>query len=63
MQAANANVKFADPKERGYTLLDVSPERMTADLVAMETVFERGCKRRVLKSFVIEAGKPGVTPG
>jgi alkaline phosphatase D len=57
----NPNVLLASGAARGYLRLDVSPGALRADLVAMETVREqRDSPARVLASFAIEAGRPGL---
>jgi alkaline phosphatase D len=48
--------------ERGYLRLDVTRERLTADLIAMETVKKPESARRTLGSYVVEAGRPMPVP-
>jgi len=55
----NPNMLFADSQRRGYVRLDLTPERLRADLVAMDSVAERDAGRSVQASFVVEGGKPG----
>lgn len=55
----NPNVLFASSERRGYVLLDLQPERLKADLVAMETVARPDAGKFVQTSFVVENGKPG----
>lgn len=59
----NPNLLFADTLHRGYLRLDLTPERLRADLVAMDSVTQRDAGRSVLASFVVENGKPGAVPG
>ena len=56
----NPNVLLATGISRGYVRLDVSPQALRADLVAMETVRQRDSAARVLASFAIESGRPGL---
>jgi len=59
MTAANANLVYGSSQHRGYVRLAVAPERLTADLVAMENVDRADAPRRVERSFVVEDGRPG----
>ena len=56
----NPNVLLATGASRGYLRLDVSPQALRADWVAMQTVRQRDSAARVLASFAIEAGRPGL---
>lgn len=62
VRANNAGVLFANTERRGYVLLDIQPERLQADLIAMESVTDRAAGRFVQASFVVESGKPGPVP-
>jgi alkaline phosphatase D len=55
----NPNLLFANSEHRGYLRLDVTPQRLRADLVAMDTVITQDAGRSVLASFEVEAGRPG----
>lgn len=55
----NPNLLFADTQRRGYLRLDLTPERMRADLVAMDSVSRRDAGRSVQATFVVENGRPG----
>ena len=55
----NPNVKFANSERRGYLRLDLTRERMHAELVSMESVTQRDAARFVQASFVVEDGKAG----
>jgi len=61
-QAGNPNVLFATSEHRGYLRLDISRDRVQADLVAMHSVKEPRSDGSVLRSFVIEADRPGPAP-
>jgi alkaline phosphatase D len=58
-RALNPNLLIATGQYRGYLRLDVSRERLQADLIAMDTVKKATAGARTLRSFVIEAGRPG----
>lgn len=57
----NPHVRFANSERRGYLRLDITNERLQADLVAMSSVTERDAARFVQASFAVESGRPGVT--
>jgi alkaline phosphatase D len=58
----NPNLLFGDTRHRGYLRLDLTPERVRADLVAMDSVIQRDAGRSILASFVVENGKAGAIP-
>lgn len=58
----NPNLLVATSTHHGYLRLEISPQRLRADLVAVESVTERTAARRVLSSYVLEAGRPIPTP-
>ena len=55
----NPNLLYADSQRRGYLRFDLTPERLRADLVAMDSVAQRDAGRSVQASFVVENGRPG----
>jgi alkaline phosphatase D len=55
----NPHVLFADTRYRGYVRVDVTPQRLQADLRGLDTVKTRESKCTTLASFVVEDGKPG----
>ncbi len=55
----NPHVKFADSRHRGYTRLELTPEKLQVDLRAMESVGQRDANCSTLASFVVENGRPG----
>ncbi len=59
-RAENPNLIFANSERRGYLLLDLSRERLRADLVAMNSVSDRGAGRFTLASMVVENGQAGI---
>jgi alkaline phosphatase D len=62
-RAENPNLLFASSERRGYLRLDLTPQRLQADLVAMQSVADRNAGQFVQASFVVAAGKPGPISG
>jgi alkaline phosphatase D len=58
-QKDNPNLLFANSEHRGYLRLDITPARLQADLVALRSEKDPKSDARTLRSFVVEAGKPG----
>jgi alkaline phosphatase D len=54
----NPNILLATSEHRGYTRLDITRQRLQADFMAMESVRTPQSARKVLKSFVVESGRP-----
>ncbi|MGH8178079.1 MAG: alkaline phosphatase D family protein [Steroidobacter sp.] len=57
-RANNPNLLFANSERRGYLRLDVTRERLQADMIAVESVTNRDAGRFVQASFVVEDGRP-----
>jgi alkaline phosphatase D len=55
----NPHVRFADGTRRGYVRVEVTPQRLRADLRAMRTVAQPRAECDTLASFVVEDGRPG----
>lgn len=55
----NSHVKLADGRFRGYTRMELTPNRIVTDLRAMESVTRREAGCTTLASFVVEDGRPG----
>ena len=55
----NPHVLFAEARYRGYVRVDVTPQRLQADLRGLDTVKTRESKCTTIASFVVEDGKPG----
>jgi alkaline phosphatase D len=58
-QAANPNLAFANSEHRGYLRLDLAHDRLVADLVAVDAPKDPRSGVHTLRTFVIEAGRPG----
>jgi alkaline phosphatase D len=54
--------QFATGTRRGYLRLDLTPERLTADMRALTSVQTRDSACETLASFVVEDGRPGPRP-
>jgi alkaline phosphatase D len=52
-------VLMLNGESRGYLRLDITPDRLQADMIALDTVARRDSTSRVAATFVIENGKPG----
>ena len=63
MRAANPNILFANSAKRGYLRLDVTAERVQADLVGMDSVTELNAGASTYARYVVEAGRPGPIAG
>ena len=55
----NPHIRFANPTRRGYVRVEVTPQRMQADLRAMRSVTQPRAAVDTLASFVVEDGRPG----
>lgn len=59
--AANPGIRFHDV-QRGYVLCDVTPKSWTSDYRIVGSVKSPGAEAKTVKSFVVEAGRPGIQP-
>jgi alkaline phosphatase D len=55
----NPHILLGDSRFRGYTRVEVTPQRWTADLRIMETVQRRDAACSTLATYVVEDGKAG----
>jgi alkaline phosphatase D len=55
-------VQHADTAEWGYTVIDVTPEALTADFRAVATTLEPESDIDTAHSWVVEDGEPGARP-
>jgi alkaline phosphatase D len=58
----NPHILLADSRYRGYTRVELTPGRWTADLRMMETVQRRDAPCSTLATYIVEDGKPGPLP-
>jgi alkaline phosphatase D len=59
-KSENPNVHLARGDQRGYLRVAVEPERLHADLVAVDDITRADSPTHVLASFDVENGRPGV---
>ncbi len=59
--ADNPHIRLADGTRRGYVRIEVTRERLRADLRAMRTVTQPKSDADTLASFVVEDGRPGAS--
>jgi alkaline phosphatase D len=55
----NPHLVHAESRYRGYTRVEITPKRWTADLRGMASVRERDASCSTLATYVVEDGKPG----
>ena len=55
----NPHVLMTESRYRGYTRVEITPERWLADLRIVETVKLPDAPCRTLASYVVEQGKAG----
>jgi alkaline phosphatase D len=58
-RAINPNLLLANGEHRGYLRLDLTRDRLQADLMALASEKDPKSEASVFRSFVIEAGRPG----
>lgn len=61
--ANNPATRFADPRLRGWLRLDVTPATLTADLMALDDVYDPDSAAKSHARFVLEDGQRGVQRG
>jgi len=59
----NPHIRFFESRERGYVLVDVSPELWRTDLRVVDTITQPEATARTLGSYVVESAKVGAQPG
>jgi alkaline phosphatase D len=60
--ADNPHVRLADGSRRGYVRMEVTRDRLRADLRAVRTVTQPASDVETLASFIVEDGRPGAVP-
>lgn len=55
----NPNIALADSRSRGYLRVEVTPEALKTDLIAIDDALRADSGRRTLASFVVEDGEAG----
>jgi alkaline phosphatase D len=60
IRAANPDIAFADSTRRGYVVLDIRAEGIEASLRVVDSVKQPEMKLSTLRTFRVEAGRPGL---
>jgi alkaline phosphatase D len=58
-RAINPNLLLASSTHRGYVRLDITPQRLSADLIGIDSPEDPRSAARTLHRFVIESDRPG----
>jgi alkaline phosphatase D len=62
IRASNPDIVHARSDERGYALLDITPQRVTCDFLGMRTPVAADARPALQARFIVEHGRPGVRP-
>jgi alkaline phosphatase D len=62
IRAENPDLLFGDASWRGYLRLELTPEQLEARMVGFDSVATAGAPGRVVRTFVVESGRPGPQP-
>lgn len=54
----NPHIHFFDDRKRGYSLMDITPDRWTVQLREMSTIYTPEGRANTRKTFVVESGNP-----
>ncbi|WP_409433355.1 alkaline phosphatase D family protein [Litorimonas sp. RW-G-Af-16] len=54
----NPHIHFFDDRARGYTLIDLTPERMTVKFQEVDNVYSPTAPTKTRKTYVVESGVP-----
>ena len=57
--ARNPHVKYARSEEKGYVRMELTRERLTAEMVGVDNVKAADTQARVIARFEVESGRPG----
>jgi alkaline phosphatase D len=63
MRADNPHIRFTNGTRRGYVRMEVTRERLRADLRTMRTITQPESDADTLATFVVENGRPGAVRG
>jgi alkaline phosphatase D len=58
----NPHIQYSNSDVRGYLRVELTPQRLRADLRAMDNVRTPDAPCSTLASFVVEDGRPGPRP-
>jgi alkaline phosphatase D len=59
IRAQNPNLLLANGEKHGYLRLHLTPERLRADLIGVDSVTDPNSRASTYASYVVEDGKPG----
>jgi alkaline phosphatase D len=62
-KVGNPHIKWVDLSRKGYTVLDVTPERVQAEMWVVDTILERSTGQELQTSWQVLDGRAGVQPG
>jgi alkaline phosphatase D len=57
--ADNPHIRFGSGTRRGYVRMEITRDRLRADLRTMRSVTQRSTEADTLATFVVEDGRPG----
>jgi len=63
LRGENPHLRLANGARRGYVRVDVTPQRLSAELRTMRTVTQPRAEVDTLATFVVEDGRPGAVGG
>jgi alkaline phosphatase D len=61
-QVENPDLLYGDATRRGYLRLELTPGRLTADMVGFDSLASRDAPVSQVRTFVVEAGRAGPRP-
>ena len=61
--ADNPHVRLGNGTRRGYVRVEITPQRLRADLRTVRSVTQPGAEADTLATFVVEDGRPGAARG
>ena len=59
----NPHIRLGNGSRRGYVRLEITPQRLRADLRTVRSVTQPGAEADTLATFVVEDGRPGAIRG
>jgi alkaline phosphatase D len=61
--ADNPHIRLGNGSRRGYVRMEITPQRLRADLRTVRSVTQPGAEADTLATFVVEDGRPGAVRG
>jgi alkaline phosphatase D len=59
----NPHIRLGNGSRRGYVRMEITPQRLRADLRTVRSVTQPGAEADTLATFVVEDGRPGAVRG